>query len=247
MPGTAVINSGNYDLQIATGFIQDGFTLDDPLKGILAGYTTTTTRTNLVTNPSFETSAASWVLSNATTSQSSTFAYAGTYSTRTETTVAGNLVATFLTPISVTAGLTYTYSAYVRSSVARQCRVFIQWYNGGTFLSNSPFTFVTSSTSAWTRLVSTGTAPATATLGYLVARTESSSIGDLQYWDAFLVETASSALPYFDGSYADPYTDYTLVSQQWNGTANASSSTATWGLTSSFVGSQLDDDTKGLG
>lgn len=35
MPGTAVVDSGNYDLQIATGFIQDGFTLDSATKGVL--------------------------------------------------------------------------------------------------------------------------------------------------------------------------------------------------------------------
>jgi hypothetical protein len=35
MPGTAVVDSGNYDLQIATGFIQDGFTLDSATKGLL--------------------------------------------------------------------------------------------------------------------------------------------------------------------------------------------------------------------
>jgi len=35
MPGTAVVDSGNYDLQIATGFIQDAFTLDDATKGVL--------------------------------------------------------------------------------------------------------------------------------------------------------------------------------------------------------------------
>jgi len=35
MPGTAVVDSGNYDLQIATGFIQDGFTLDSTTKGVL--------------------------------------------------------------------------------------------------------------------------------------------------------------------------------------------------------------------
>lgn len=35
MPGTAVIDSGNYDLQIATGFQVDAFTLDDPLRGLL--------------------------------------------------------------------------------------------------------------------------------------------------------------------------------------------------------------------
>jgi hypothetical protein len=35
MPGTAVVDSGNYDLQIATGFIQDGFTLNSATKGVL--------------------------------------------------------------------------------------------------------------------------------------------------------------------------------------------------------------------
>jgi hypothetical protein len=35
MPGVAVVDSGNYDLQIATGFVQDAFTLDSATKGIL--------------------------------------------------------------------------------------------------------------------------------------------------------------------------------------------------------------------
>jgi hypothetical protein len=35
MPGTSVVDSGNYDLQIATGFQVDAFTLDDPLRGLL--------------------------------------------------------------------------------------------------------------------------------------------------------------------------------------------------------------------
>ena len=35
MPGTAVVDSGNYDLKIATGFVQDAFILDDAVKGLL--------------------------------------------------------------------------------------------------------------------------------------------------------------------------------------------------------------------
>lgn len=35
MPGTSVVDSGNYDLKIATGFVQDAFLLDDPVKGLL--------------------------------------------------------------------------------------------------------------------------------------------------------------------------------------------------------------------
>jgi hypothetical protein len=36
MSGYAVLDSGNYDLQIATGFIVDGFTLDDATKARFA-------------------------------------------------------------------------------------------------------------------------------------------------------------------------------------------------------------------
>jgi hypothetical protein len=35
MPGVAVVNSGNYDLKIATGFQVDAFVLDDTVKGVL--------------------------------------------------------------------------------------------------------------------------------------------------------------------------------------------------------------------
>jgi hypothetical protein len=35
MSGYAVLDSGNYDLQIATGFLVDAFTLNDPVRGLL--------------------------------------------------------------------------------------------------------------------------------------------------------------------------------------------------------------------
>jgi hypothetical protein len=35
MAGFPVVNAGNYDLQIDTGFVIDAFTLDDPVKGLL--------------------------------------------------------------------------------------------------------------------------------------------------------------------------------------------------------------------
>ena len=35
MAGVAVVASGNYDLEIDTGFLIDAFTLDDPLRGLL--------------------------------------------------------------------------------------------------------------------------------------------------------------------------------------------------------------------
>jgi hypothetical protein len=213
---------------------------------IVGGYTTTTTRTNLVTNPSFEVDTTGWTTTRNTLTQSATYSYSGLYSGLSTVTTAGNVSITSPS-IAVTTGVDYTLSAYCRSSVSRSTRVFIAWYNGASFLSNSLGTLSASSTTEFTRFSVTATAPATANNCFVVTQHLSSQIGDLQYWDAFLLEASSSALPYFDGTYADTYSGYTLTSQGWSGTADASTSTATWGLTSSFVGSQLNDETKGLG
>lgn len=212
---------------------------------IVGGYTTTTTRTNLVTNPSVEISISGWA-SGGTLTQSSTFAYAGTYSARTQIISAVTTDTNCGDLTGIVAGQTYTFSAYVRSSVARNARVYIAWLNGGTFISNTIGTTSTTSTSGFTRFTVTGVAPSTATVARPTLQVLSPSIGDFIYMDALLLESSASALPYFDGTYADTYTGYTLTAQQWDGTADGSTSTGTWGLTSSFVGSQLDNDTKGL-
>ena len=68
--------------------------------------------------------------------------------------------------------------------------------------------------------------------------TLSTAVGQVVYLDSSLGEFASSALPYFDGTYAETYTGYTLTEQAWTGTADASTSTATWAETSSVF---LDD------
>jgi hypothetical protein len=68
------------------------------------------------------------------------------------------------------------------------------------------------------------------------------AIGNEVLIDACLVELESSALPYFDGTYADTYTGYTLTNQTWNGTANLSTSTASWGLDTAYVGTPMDSD-----
>ena len=215
---------------------------------IVGGYTTTITRTNLVLNPNIEVAPVGWNYSAGTVSiaQSSTYANTGLYSIA-ETFIAGGTSDINPGYISITANTTYNFSAYLRSTVSRSARVYIAWYNGTTFISNSVGSLSASSTSGFTRYTVSGTAPATATQCITNMQIVSGVLGDVHYWDSMLLEIGSSALPYFDGSYADTYTDYTLTSQTWNGTANASTSTATWGLTSSFVGSQLNDDAKGLG
>jgi hypothetical protein len=217
---------------------------------IVGGYTTTTTRTNLVPNPSFEVNTTGWNPNGSTNSRVS-----GTWSTgsfvyqivHTGTGLGGTF--SDFASFNVTAGLQYTASFYAKSisGTLRGLQIAIVWYNsGGAQISASTANQVlTTSSQRWSV---TATAPVGAVTGLVYAYTYiTGSIGDTWQMDSVLVEQTSTLLPYFDGTYADTYTGYTLTSQGWSGSADASTSTATWGLTSSFVGSELDDVTKGLG
>jgi hypothetical protein len=256
MPGTAVVNSGNYDLKIATGFQVDAFVLDDPLKGILAGYTTTTTRTNLATNPSLETNATGWIVSGTgSTGVRSTLQYLfGTASIKWDypSTLASPLLVynpgagSFRIP--VVAGQTYTASVYLFTDNADDYRVDIRWataVTGGT-VTDTGGTSALITANTWTRYSATGSCP----VGYSFAQVNivrlTNTVTGTSYADGALFEQSSTLLPYFDGTYAEPYTGYTLTEQAWNGTANASTSTATWGLNSSYINSNyvLDGTTE---
>jgi hypothetical protein len=260
MPGVAVIDSGNYDLKIATGFKLDAFILDDLVKGILVGYTTTTTRTNLVINPNFETGITGWTNTNInyTVAASTADAYIGTGSLLLTCNATSGLNggaeflnnATYRIPCAQ--GQTFTASAYFKNLVGtRNWRIVFFTYQTSTstvtvesFLTGTAITNPTT----WTQASSTCTLT-NANSNFLEIRlgnANTGAIGDQVYCDAALIETGSTSLPYFDGTYAEPYTGYTLTEQAWNGTANASTSTATWGLTSSYIDSDyvLDGTTE---
>jgi hypothetical protein len=252
MPGTAVVDSGNYDLQIATGFIQDGFTLDDPIKGILAGYTTTTTRTNLLPNPNMDNASVAtyYQAINITETRSTDYSYSGTYSLKGVIDVGTvaqyfQVLQTAGAMIDVVAGQTYTFSSYIylpsSNTADSTWRAELYFWNGTSYTGANAGTTTTITRGNWTRLTTTATVPA----GYYKALPRITkpapalAVGQIAYVDAWLLETGSNLLPYFDGTYAEPYTGYTLTEQAWNGTANASTSTATWGLTSSYINSNF--------
>jgi hypothetical protein len=224
----------------------------------VGGYTTTTTRTNVMGNPNFEVDTLTWgsiqTSGLSSVARITTDAYIGTAclqvtkgTGRTETleeTAIGTVVA----------GNSYTISGYMKVPIGNEtmtagCRaLFFDASNTqlGSFVTGT--TASLTSTSGWVRFSVTTTAPANSSyVRAYFGQTSGATAGQIFLLDAVLVEQSSSALPYFDGTYADTYTGYTLTSQSWSGTANASTSTATWGLTSSFVGSELNDDTKGLG
>ena len=214
---------------------------------ILAGYTTTTTRTNLVLNPNFEVDTSTWNASAGfTLARNITTSYSGTASgLATMTNPAADSGINNLSNRSpATAGLSYTASAYVKLDAGTPFEYFVRifFYDAVGILSATKSTQTTMGT-AWERKSVTVTAPVgTVTVGVQIGRRFALTGTASFYVDAIMVEQASSALPYFDGTYADTYTGYTLTEQAWNGTANASTSTASWGLSSSYVGTPMDSN-----
>ena len=213
---------------------------------ILAGYTTTTTRTNLVTNPNFETNTTGWATAQSSAVRSTDFAYSGTASYKVTWSSSGDSNAAYVTPtFSGTGNATYSIYCYIPVGSTLAGRTISLSREGGTAtqtaVSSQSATLVAGQ---WVRARITRNITVAGTM-ILVARlsgTLSTAVGQTIYFDSALAEFASSALPYFDGTYADTYTGYTLTSQGWNGTANASTSTAIWGLTSSYVGTPMDSD-----
>ena len=218
---------------------------------IVGGYTTTTTRTNLVANPNLEVNTTGWASAQSSSVRSTDYAYSGTASYKVTMSSTTDSNVAYVTPTFSGTGNT-TFSVYVYTPVGSTLagRTISLSREGGTAtqtaVSSSAATLVAGS---WVRasLTRNITVAGTMVLVCRLSGTLSTAVGQLVYIDAGLAEFSSSALPYFDGTYADTYTGYTLTEQAWNGTADASTSTATWGLTSSFVGSELNDDTKGLG
>jgi hypothetical protein len=226
------------------------------LQWLLGNYSVTQTRTNRLTNPNIEVDTFAWFAQGAgsTIARSTNQQYVGSasllwsYPSTLANPLLGANPGNGSNRIPVTAGQTYTFSIYVYTDVVSDYRADIRWataVTGGTVLDTlGTASAITANT--WTRYSVTGTAPA----GYPFAQFNtvriSNTVTGTTYVDAALVETGSSVLPYFDGTYDDPYTDYTLTFQAWDGTANTSTSTTVWGLNSSGTGSALGDSTYGL-
>lgn len=129
----------------------------------------------------------------------------------------------------VTAGTSYTFSSYIRSSRAVPASASwglrVVWRDAaGAYLSTSAGTFAALPAAAWLRLVYTVTAPAGAAFVELLSSNGAAPMtgitaGDTLDGTALLMEAApGSVLPYFDG--ATPAAgDFTYA---WTGTAHAS-------------------------
>jgi hypothetical protein len=223
------------------------------LQWVLGNYTTTSTRTNILTNPNFEVSVDGWNTSNTSVARVTTDSYLGVASMSIGITVAAVDARVGQTQNwDAVAGVTYTGSVYLKNTAGnnRQMNVSLRYVNSGGVTISEIFGTAQSTTvgGAWTRFTVTGLAPALTTNADLLIypNTTNASLTNVTLADAALVEVSGSALPYFDGTYDDAYTGYTLTFQAWNGTANTSTSTTVWGLNTSGTGSALGDTTYGL-
>lgn len=195
-----------------------------------------TVRTNLLTNPSFETNTTGWSTYQCTIARSTAVTpQVGTYSlaaTLTNAPVGPQVSVAAAGAGAVVGGQEYTFSLYVRDNGTKHGRVqlgikFLDAANAqvGT---NQTSGWVTT-TGAWQRLTLTVTTPPTA-----VKIDPSNTVvshhpldwanGDITYIDAAMLEKSSTAGTYFSGATADAGGwDYA-----WTGTANASTSTGTY-------------------
>jgi hypothetical protein len=192
------------------------------------------TRTNLVTNPSFEVDTAGWT-ARGTITASSDFSVYGAKSLKhvSSATLQTTYVRTSTTSrIAVTEGSTYSLSIYVRAGDANTAshpfRCSIYWYDasGSIILISSGASESISVGGGWVALQVVGTAPATAVSCFLQAASSTAMSSQTFYYDGALFEESSTVGAYFDGTTADP--SISVNSQTWNGTANASTSTLVW-------------------
>lgn len=189
--------------------------------------------TNVVANPSFQTNATGWVSStgSATAARSTAMAgFAGNAClavTATATAVIGFFPQSNAYFVPVVTGEEYTLSFYARASVAGQSAVATIRFATAAFasLGDTTGTAVPLSTTGWTRVTVTATAPATAAkMAGWGASSGTFTTGQILYIDAIMLTAGPTLFDYFDGSTADTG----FIAYAWTGTADASASTRTY-------------------
>jgi prepilin-type N-terminal cleavage/methylation domain-containing protein len=192
--------------------------------------------TNMVTNPSLEIGSTGWATQwfgsgggSGTLGTTNLASLYGSLGFRKTWTVAGGGQDTgyqYNQPVPVTPGTTYSFSVYMRCSVATDHKLWVNWYDtSNTFISTSNFNGVNPTSIAanvWQRMSFSSAAPANAvTVGivwgpYPNSGSPGSTVGETLDADGLMVTKGSTLYNYSDGS---------SPNWIWNGTANSSTST----------------------
>lgn len=209
----------------------------------IIGYAPRTTRTNLVLNPSFETSLSygtgTWTASTAgTLTRITTDGYVGTSCCQVAKSANANRGissnATAVNRIPVTAGIPYRFSVYVKVQTGQpSCSLRIrtlEYQASGTRNSDQvSTTTVVTDAQGWVRLsfsdTPTGGATPTTTMVFVVEETTTNARTFLV--DAFMVEQTASLTDYFDGNFST-YPSKFAANTAWTGAANNSVSTVSF-------------------
>jgi hypothetical protein len=184
-------------------------------------------RTNLLPNPSFGLNLTGWAATRGTLARATTGGLDGDgyaiYTSNDGSTPTGNY--TLFATVPVTAGETYTFSAYVLPDVAGDYDASIQWHDAADALVSLTGGPAAAAQGGWVRLTVTGTAPAGATKVRLAVRPLGAlAVGKVYRIDQALFEKAATAGPYFDG-FTAPALGWTTT---WTGPDYASTSNATF-------------------
>jgi hypothetical protein len=193
--------------------------------------------TNLISNNNFETDTSGW---SPYTAIYATSVYRGTYDatyrpfqpfsgtaylmvvSATGVPIGSEFIATNTAFSStVTAGQTYTLSAYNRTYWNTTVKVAINWYSASGFMYQSTSTYVPSSNTSWKRITNTAVAPPGAIKAEAVLFTVNYGGGyEDSYWDNIVLEQGSSA--------GSPLYGYVKPKQRVYATINGNSIFSGW-------------------
>ena len=190
-----------------------------------------TTRTNLVTNPSFETNSTGWASAQSSAARSTLYGFSENASYRVvmSSTADSNIGATTVTGLTVGSFAMSLY-VYIPEGSTLAGRTVSLACEGGTATVSSPV----SSTAvlvagAWSRcsIIYTVSVAGTAVMVARLSGTLSTAVGQIIHLDAVLAQNRATVEDYFDGSTSN------LAS--WTGTANNSTSTLVVSLSGSYA------------
>lgn len=190
-----------------------------------------TVKTNLVTNPSFETGTAGWVArgpggGGVSISRVTSPVYSGSGSLKiikSSASTQADWGATVSPDINVSAGTSYAFSAYYRSDSSNlDVNIHVIWRDSAdNWISTSDSGTINVTSTAWTRVSFSATAPVNSVKATIVF--SSPALSSTFYIDNVQIEVGSSASDYFDGSL--PIEDGAIYA--WTGKPHASTSTKT--------------------
>ena len=192
---------------------QNGYELDDQFSVIVP-----VARTNLVTNPSFETNTTSWTAIGGSIARSTLFQYHGAYSLAITPSAATTDGARFDT-VSLVAGTAYAYSCKVLGVAGKSYKLSIETTAGVELRS---VTFVASGRWQW---ISGYYLENTTTTRRLTLRKAGGTETSVFYLDGVQVEAVASGetvSTYLDGDQLGFVPNQSPVAYYWNGTPHAS-------------------------